>query len=129
MKRLLAIFILLPVAILIVALSLANRQPVRLSVPNFNGEALFAMQAPLFVVLFAILFIGMIIGSLGTWVRQSRHRRKSSERKVEATKAGFEAQKQRERADALAMEQGKTHAANDRAAKLGLPAPPPRRAA
>ncbi|MEL6751005.1 MAG: lipopolysaccharide assembly protein LapA domain-containing protein [Pseudomonadota bacterium] len=124
-KRIIAVLILLPVAIIIVALSLANRRPVDLIVPNFDGSALLATQVPLFALLFVVLLLGMVIGSLGTWVRQAKHRRAARENKVEATKAGFEAEKQRERAEATVTSNGIV-AVNDRAAALGLPAPTPR---
>ncbi len=132
-KRIIALLILLPVAIIIVALALANRQPITLAVPNLDGSVLMSAQAPLFAILFAVLFLGMIIGSLGTWVRQSKHRKAARENSVEATKAGFEARKQRERADELAQDKITTAddrpAVNARAAALGLPAPTPRKAA
>ncbi len=132
-KRIIAILILLPVAIIIVALALANRQPITLAVPNLDGSVLLSTELPLYAILFAVLFIGMIIGSLGTWVRQSRHRKAARANSAEASKAGAEAHKQRERADDLANDKATTPdnrpAVNARAAALGLPAPTPRKAA
>lgn len=121
MSRLTTIFILVPIGIIVLALAVANRQPVTLAVPpDVNGEPLLSATIPLFAVIFVALLIGMIIGSCATWVKQGRHRKKAQERKVEATKATFEAQKQKERADALA---GEPTAGDEARAKLGLPAP------
>ena len=133
-KRILALLIALPVAIIIIALSLANRRPVQLDVPNLSGEPLLSAQLPLFVVLFVTLFAGLVIGSLATWVRQGRHRRKAATNKVEATRAEFEAAKQRERAEELAARQAQNDSSEEsgfpaRAVALGLPAPTPRKAA
>jgi len=121
MNRLTAIFVLVPVGIIVLALAVANRQPVTLAVPpDVNGAPLLSATLPLFAIVFVALLIGMMIGSCATWVKQGRYRKKAQEQKVEATKATFEAQKQKERADALA---GEPSAGDEARAKLGLPAP------
>ena len=103
MKRIAGLFILLPIGILIVALAVANRQVVTVSIPPQVGDApLYAFSLPLFALLFAMLFVGMLIGSFATWVTQGKHRKQARLQKVEATKATFEAKKQAERADTMA---------------------------
>lgn len=123
-KRIVAVVVLLPVAIIVVALSLANRQSVELIVPNFDGTALFSASLPLFAVIFVTLFTGLLLGSLGTWLRQSRHRRAAEIRKAEAVAAKRDAEKLRQRAEQLAKAE-ESDSANERAAALGLPAPTP----
>ena len=103
MKRIAGLFILLPIGILIVALAVANRQVVTVSIPPQVGDApLYSFSLPLFALLFAMLFVGMLVGSFATWITQGKHRKQARIQKVEATKATFEAQKQAERADAMA---------------------------
>jgi cell division protein FtsL len=123
-KRIIAVLVLLPVAIIVVALSLANRQPVELIIPNFDGSALFSASLPLFAVVFVTLFLGLLLGSLGTWLRQARYRRAAETGKVEATKARRDAEKQRQRAEQMSKAE-ENNSANERAAALGLPAPTP----
>ena len=103
MKRIAGLFVLLPIGILIVALAVANRQVVTVSIPPQVGDApLYSFSLPLFALLFAVLFVGMMIGSFATWITQGKHRKQARIQKVEATKATFEAKKQAERADAMA---------------------------
>ena len=117
MKRLTTIFILVPVGVIILALAVANRQSITLAVPpQVNGEPLLSVSIPLFAIIFVALLIGMVIGSFATWVKQGRHRKLAQVHKVEATKATFEAQKQKERADSLAGVTPAEEAKN----KLGL---------
>ncbi|MCJ8308381.1 MAG: LapA family protein [Hyphomicrobiales bacterium] len=103
MKRIAGLFILLPIGILIVALAVANRQVVSVSIPPQVGDApLYSFSLPLFALLFVMLFVGMLIGSFATWITQGKHRKQARIQKIEATKATFEAKKQAERADAMA---------------------------
>ena len=120
MKRLVSLFILVPVGIIILALAVANRQPVAFSMPQVGDVTLYQFQIPLYVLLFASLLTGMVIGSLATWLKQGKHRKSAREHKVEATKMAFEAQKQKERADGIVDE-----LTNEQRAlvALGLPAP------
>lgn len=121
MKKLISLIVLIPIGIVVVALSVANRQTVSLSIPPQVGEApLYAFNLPLYALIFATLFVGMMLGSCATWFGQGKHRKQAREQKLEATKMTFEAQKQQERADSavetLSNEQKALSA-------LGLPAP------
>ena len=132
-KRIVALLIAVPVGALVIALSVANRQDMTLLVPpSVDGTPLASLTLPVFVVLFATLFVGMVLGSIATWFGQRRYRRNAREMKVEATKASFEAQRQKERAETLsrevvaASEKDAATAADRRVAafaSLGLPAP------
>lgn len=123
-RRIIAVLVLLPIAIIVVALSLANRQPVELIIPNFDGTALFGVDLPLFAVVFVTLFLGLLLGSLGTWLRQARYRRAAETRKAEAAAAKRDAEKLRQRAEQLSKAENSDNA-SDRAVALGLPAPTP----
>ena len=132
-KRLLILLLAIPLGVAVIALAVTNRQPVTLAVPPAVDDVPFASATlPLFVVLFIVLLVGMVLGSLATWFSQSRYRREAREKKVEATRAEFEAQKQKERAEALSRQvvaESDAKSADPEArrsaafASLGLPAP------
>jgi uncharacterized integral membrane protein len=76
MIRFLKALILLPVAILIVLLAVANRAPVQLSLDPFSQDAPeIATNLPLFAVIFASVMVGIVIGGTATWLSQGKHRR------------------------------------------------------
>jgi uncharacterized integral membrane protein len=74
--RFLKALILLPVAVLVVLLAVANREPVQLSVDPFTPDAPgLVTSVPLFAVVFASVMLGVVIGGLATWFAQGKHRR------------------------------------------------------
>ena len=122
MKKLLLLLLLIPIGIVVIALAVANRQVVNLSLPPELGFE--PVGIPLFALLFITLLVGMVIGSIATWVKQSKHRKRANATKVEATKMTFEAEKQKERADHLASKMSPEPSTEQRAfAALGLPGP------
>ncbi|RVB06927.1 LapA family protein, partial [Mesorhizobium sp. M7A.F.Ca.CA.004.07.1.1] len=48
------------------------------------GNPKLTLTLPLFIFLFLALAIGMIVGSLATWVKQGRYRKLARQRGVEA---------------------------------------------
>lgn len=75
MRRLFTLFILLPIAVVVVMLSVANRGAVTFSIDPVGAAASSAsVRAPLFAVLFVAVAAGMVIGGVATWVRQGRWR-------------------------------------------------------
>lgn len=84
-KRIIAIVILVPIAILIVAFSVANRHAVSLTLDPFHpGNPAISYAAPFFVWLFAALVFGVFLGGLSVWFGQGRHRRVARQRSKEA---------------------------------------------
>ena len=76
MIRFLKALILLPVAILVVLLAVANRAPVTLSLDPFSQDAPeFATQLPLFAVIFAAVMLGVVIGGVASWLAQGKNRK------------------------------------------------------
>lgn len=83
-RRLVTILILVPLAIILIALSVANRMSVTVTFDPFNpGNPALSYTAPLFVWLFATLLIGLIIGGIITWLAQGKHRKKVKSQKLE----------------------------------------------
>jgi uncharacterized integral membrane protein len=86
MIRFLKALILLPIAILIVLLAVANRAPVMLSFDPFSQEAPeFSVQLPLFAVIFLAVMLGVVIGGTATWLAQGKHRRARRQFRREAS--------------------------------------------
>ncbi len=85
LNRLLLIVVVVPLAIVLVALAVANRHAVSFTIDPFNpGNPALSMQAPLFVLLFLALALGMVVGSCATWLRQGRYRKLARQRGQEA---------------------------------------------
>jgi uncharacterized integral membrane protein len=85
LRRLVSILIFLPLAIILVALAVANRSAVAFTIDAFNpGSPSLTWQVPLFALLFIALACGLLIGSFATWLAQGRHRRAARQGKAEA---------------------------------------------
>ena len=80
-SRFVLIAVLVPLAIILIALAVANRAPVAFTLDPFNpGNPALSVNLPLFVLLFAALVCGLLIGAFATWVRQARYRRLAKRR-------------------------------------------------
>lgn len=76
LNRFLTVVIFIPLAILLIALAVANRAAVAFTIDPFNpGNPGLTVSLPLFVLLFVTLMLGIVIGSLATWWRQGRYRK------------------------------------------------------
>lgn len=74
-KRIIALIILVPVAVILIAFIVANRALVTLALNPFNVEGGLSFTAPFFVWLFVFLVTGIVIGGATVWVTQSRYRK------------------------------------------------------
>jgi hypothetical protein len=85
MRRLVALVFTIPLAIVLIALSVANRAPVIATVDPFNpGNPALSFSVPLFALVLAALMIGVVLGSFLTWLNQGKHR---SRAKLEASRS------------------------------------------
>ena len=85
LRRLISIFVFAPLAVVLVALAVANRGLVAFTIDAFNpGSPSLTWQVPLFALLFAALVCGLVAGSFATWLTQGRHRRAARQNKAEA---------------------------------------------
>lgn len=104
LKRLVFVLIVVPIALVILALAVANRQDVSLNynpfTPDFPG---MQVVAPFFVFLFLTFALGMIVGGIAVWLGQSRYRRDARRREMEAEEWRYKADRERERAEAMAQ--------------------------
>lgn len=101
-SRLIKLAILLPIAIVVILLSVANRHLVTLAInPFVPSDPLLAVTLPFFVFLFLALMVGVLIGSLLTWVSQGKHRREARQAAHQARQWHDEADKQRKRLEEM----------------------------
>src|SRR6516162_2338520 len=76
LRKLIAVLILVPLAVLLVAFAVANRQSVVVSFDPFDAaHPAFALPVPLFALLLVALLAGVLIGGVAAWMRQSKWRR------------------------------------------------------
>ncbi|HEY4199375.1 MAG TPA: LapA family protein [Devosiaceae bacterium] len=86
-KRIAGWIVLVPLCGLLIVFALANRQ---LVIVNFNPfvspQALTApgFGVPLFLVIYAVLLIGVLLGGVATWLAQGRVRREKRQWRKEA---------------------------------------------
>ncbi|WP_407049146.1 DUF1049 domain-containing protein [Methyloraptor flagellatus] len=71
MSRLLWWIVGVPVGIVLVALAVANRKPVVVSLDPFNAAApALALPVPLFLLVFGALILGVVLGGVAAWASQ-----------------------------------------------------------
>jgi uncharacterized membrane protein YciS (DUF1049 family) len=76
MRGIVKAILLVPLVLVAVAFSVGNRADVSISFDPFAaGAADYRIAAPLFVVVFASMICGVLLGGIATWVGQGRHRR------------------------------------------------------
>jgi uncharacterized integral membrane protein len=114
-RKIVAAVILVPLAVIIIAFAIANRQIVTVSLDPFSAQHPAAsLTLPLFALVIVLLITGVLIGGIAAWLRQSKWRRTA--RRLE-----------REIADLhIEMEELKRNAGIP-AAGVNAPAAPPQR--
>ncbi len=105
LKKIVNIVVLIPVAIILIVLSVANRQTVTLALNPFNpADSVLSASAPFFVFIFLAVIFGLVIGSLATWFGQGKYRKRARNEAHEAVKWHAEAEKHRTRAETMAAQ-------------------------
>ena len=75
-RKIIAAVILVPLAVVIIAFAVANRQIVTVSLDPFSAEHPAAsLTLPLFALVIVLLVLGVLIGGIAAWLRQSKWRR------------------------------------------------------
>jgi uncharacterized integral membrane protein len=108
-RKILTAVIAIPLAAIIIAFAVANRQSVTVSFDPFSSaDPAYAATLPLFAVVMLVLIFGVVVGGVAAWVRQGKWRRAARQ---------LEAENRNLRAD--------LDDARRRAATVAEPAPPP----
>jgi hypothetical protein len=106
-----------PFAILGLAFAAANRHETTVSFDPFAGNDVSSPQVtvPLFVLLFATVFFGVILGGTATWLSQGKNRKAARVAKSEAEKWRSEADRLRAQATPVIRPVSETRAIETRA--------------
>ena len=76
LRKIVAAVILIPLAIVIIAFAVANRQIVTVSLDPFSSEhPASSLTLPLFVLILVLLIAGVVIGGTASWLRHGNLRR------------------------------------------------------
>ena len=83
MRKVLTYLVLVPLAIVLLMFAVANRQIVTVSFDPFSTtQPALSFTMPLFVLIFLLVILGVLIGGIAAWLRQSKWRRNA--RRLEA---------------------------------------------
>lgn len=75
-RKIVTAVIVIPLAVIIVAFAVANRQDVTVSFDPLNSVSPAAsVTLPLFIIIFILVILGVIVGGVAAWLRQSSWRR------------------------------------------------------
>ncbi|WP_439273190.1 lipopolysaccharide assembly protein LapA domain-containing protein [Pseudochrobactrum sp. HB0163] len=84
-RRFLTLIIAVPLAVILIVLSVANRSAVSVTLDPFNpGNPALTYTAPLFIWVLGAFLAGIMIGGVLIWFTQGRHRKLARKRKAEA---------------------------------------------
>lgn len=85
MRKFLKALVLIPLAIVILAFAVANREQVKFTLdPLGIADGALTFNAPLFALAFAILIVGVVVGGVAAWLRQSHWRRAARQHEAQA---------------------------------------------
>src|SRR5438552_5939526 len=84
-RKLITALILVPLAIVLIAFAVANRQTVIVSFdPSNETRPALAFPLPMFVLMLALATAGVIIGGAAAWLRQGKWRSRARRFEAEA---------------------------------------------
>lgn len=98
--------IFLPLAVVVIALSVVNRDPVTFSI-GFGS----AWQVPLFLLLLGAALLGILFGGIGAWLAGGNGRRRGRHARAEAAQARDQLAAERRKTAALQAELDEVRAA------------------
>jgi hypothetical protein len=85
LRRIFVFFVLAPLTLVIVALAVANHDPVTVSFDPFSAShPAFAVSLRLYELAFILLIAGVIIGGVAAWLNQRKWRRAARIQEAEA---------------------------------------------
>jgi len=75
LRKIVAAIVLVPLAVIIIAFAVANREQVTVSFDPFSAhEPAAALTLPLFALVILLLIIGVLIGGSASWLQQGKWR-------------------------------------------------------
>jgi uncharacterized integral membrane protein len=83
MRKFITVFVLVPLAIVIVMFAVANRETITVSFDPFDStNPALAFRLPLFILVFVLVGLGVLVGGIAAWLRQ--HKWRTRARRAEA---------------------------------------------
>jgi uncharacterized integral membrane protein len=102
-RRFVSALILVPLAIVLVAFAVANRQTVVVSLDPFDqAHPALSYGVPLFALILVLAIGGVIVGGIAAWLRQSKWRRAARLAQREARELRTELARIKERRGSIA---------------------------
>jgi uncharacterized integral membrane protein len=75
-RKLVSALILVPLAIVLIAFAVANRESIIVSLDPFDqANPALSIRLPLFVLILIVVIAAVILGGIAAWLRQSKWRR------------------------------------------------------
>ena len=100
MRNFLRAVILIPLALIIVAFAVANRQTVAFTLDPFGlATASLNFELPLFALAFVLVIVGVVLGGIATWMKQAHWRRAARSLDAEMRKLRTENEQLRKHAE------------------------------
>lgn len=79
-RKLILVLVILPLAVVLIALAVVNRKPALLILDPLGGtEPGLSLEAPLFLFLLGAFAFGLVVGGIATWIGQGKWRRLARE--------------------------------------------------
>ena len=76
LRKIVTLVIVLPLAAVIIAFAVANRELVTVSFDPFSAtNPAYAATLPLFILIFVLVILGVIVGGVAAWLKQAHWRR------------------------------------------------------
>jgi hypothetical protein len=96
MRRFVTLFLVLPLTIVVVVLSVANRAEVTFSFDPIGTPPEYYLTRPLYFFLFAALALGILFGGIATWIGQKKWRQAARNERANASRLRQELERVRE---------------------------------
>jgi uncharacterized integral membrane protein len=75
-RKLVSALVLVPLAIVLIAFAVANRQSVLISLDPFDqANPAWSIRLPLFALILIVIIAAVFVGGIAAWLRQSKWRR------------------------------------------------------
>ena len=120
-RKIVKALVLIPLAIILISLAVANRQVVTVSFDPFDRvDPAFSLALPLYVLILALVIAGVILGGVAAWMRQSKWRGRARQAEAQARALQLENDQLKRREGPVAPG---VRATVDHASRLSIPPP------